>query len=262
LARPGEIRGRKAVAVKRMITAILLAGVAPAASGQGCNPADLAEPYGTLDLADVGAFTAAFGDGFIPLGEHVAPVTSYRSYRYEDCDEWPPYDCNDPVFVETSELGHFAGPGHQSTVGDTGVTAALNSSAFSPSSHATGLEFEFEVTETVMLSVDADLTHADVGVFLYFGFERLTGGSETIFSYSDQTIPGWDITHIEESFLLSPGRYRIVERTGADMGTASIDSALLLTSGEFCLVDLAEPYGVLDLADIVAFVEAFMAGCP
>lgn len=38
-------------------------------AGGGCNPADLAEPFGVLDLGDINAFVGAFLDGDVDLGD-------------------------------------------------------------------------------------------------------------------------------------------------------------------------------------------------
>ena len=44
----------------RRLGALALAVATPAFSGDGCNPADLAPPFGVLDLGDINAFTSGF----------------------------------------------------------------------------------------------------------------------------------------------------------------------------------------------------------
>jgi hypothetical protein len=51
-----------------------------AADSGGCNPADLAEPFGVLDLADVQAFIAAFTSGD-PAADLVPPAGRARPRR-------------------------------------------------------------------------------------------------------------------------------------------------------------------------------------
>jgi hypothetical protein len=64
--------------------------------------------------------------------------------------------------------------------------------------------------------------------------------------------------HDSDVLVLTPGRYVLTADAYGDEGSAEVSFSFRVRCG---IADLAEPLGILDLADIVAFVEAFLAGC-
>jgi hypothetical protein len=76
-----------------------------------------------------------------------------------------------------------------------------------------------------------------------------------------------DSASADEEFLLAPGVDRL--QAGAHghcvqdlCGGAGFTASFRIVTSPCSTADLAEPDNVLDLADVVAFAEAFMAGCP
>ncbi len=96
------------------------------------------------------------------------------------------------------------------------------------------------------------------------GFILAAGASAQPLEISSYTIDGGGGTSTGGSFTLSGtiGQH--------DAGGPMTGGAFELTGGFWAgvgatgcnVADLTEPFGVLDLADITAFVSAFLAGCP
>ena len=67
---------------------------------------------------------------------------------------------------------------------------------------------------------------------------------------------------ITASLPLSGGADGARAVIGADVALQDISAFISAFVGQDPAADLAEPFGILDLADISAFVASFVAGCP
>jgi hypothetical protein len=224
-----------------------------------CNAADLALPYGTLDFSDINMFVDGFLDGCVAPYIELVPVSAYRSYEWEHCEDFPFVDCTSGS-DSTTELGDW----RHTTIGVYGAEGEMFANGSS------GLDWQdwiltytFAIDESTPVRAAAELRHCCYGILRY-GLNRIEPSDEPIFDYhylNPGSIPGGHLW-IDQLHSLSPGTYTLSVVASANEGLAWIEFSFFVENQLCGPADLAEPIGVLDLADIVAFVEAFVAGCP
>jgi hypothetical protein len=228
-----------------------------------CNVADLAAPHGLLDLQDIYAFIGSYQDG-CTISAPIEPISAHRSYEIE-LQVGGQYEFYNE---ETTDFGPWIHTTYmgQSVIDEQGVDLTLWANICDEYVYMmTNLSFRFRLAAPAVFDLEAYADETHYGAYVAnnprFGVLRVGDASGWGLVFGDNS------GHISQTVPLTPGEYYVSAYAAGsgfdfDCSSSELSCEFFVTDWSCSPGDIAEPFGVIDLGDINAFVSEFLAGCP